>query len=55
MEANSPKWVTVSDSPHDHEREALAFLRRVSPWLRLIAAMYVANNGDIEGEAPWVS
>lgn len=28
MEANSPRWTTVSDSPHDHEREALAFLRR---------------------------
>lgn len=28
MEPNSPRWTTVSDSPHDHEREALAFLRR---------------------------
>lgn len=28
MEASSPRWTTVSDSPHDHEREALAFLRR---------------------------
>lgn len=28
MESNSPRWTTVSDSPHDHEREALAFLRR---------------------------
>ncbi|MHB1446941.1 MAG: BREX system serine/threonine kinase PglW [Acidimicrobiales bacterium] len=28
MELNSPRWTTVSDSPHDHEREALAFLRR---------------------------
>lgn len=31
MEANSPRWITVSDSPHDHEREALAFLRRRLP------------------------
>ena len=28
MEPNSPRWTTVSDSPHDHEREALAFLRK---------------------------
>lgn len=28
MEASSRRWTTVSDSPHDHEREALAFLRR---------------------------
>lgn len=28
MDASSPRWTTVSDSPHDHEREALAFLRR---------------------------
>jgi hypothetical protein len=28
LEPNSPRWTTVSDSPHDHEREALAFLRR---------------------------
>jgi serine/threonine protein kinase len=28
VEASSPRWTTVSDSPHDHEREALAFLRR---------------------------
>jgi serine/threonine protein kinase len=27
VEANSPRWTTVADSPHDHEREALAFLR----------------------------
>lgn len=27
MEASSERWVTVADSPHDHEREALAFLR----------------------------
>ena len=31
VEANSPRWTTVSDSPHDHEREALAFLRRRLP------------------------
>jgi serine/threonine protein kinase len=31
MEAGSPRWTTVSDSPHDHEREALAFLRRRLP------------------------
>lgn len=27
MEPTSKRWTTVSDSPHDHEREALAFLR----------------------------
>ncbi len=31
MDAGSPRWTTVSDSPHDHEREALAFLRRRLP------------------------
>ena len=31
MDASSPRWTTVSDSPHDHEREALAFLRRRLP------------------------
>lgn len=28
MEPNSKRWTTVSDSSFDHEREALAFLRR---------------------------
>ena len=28
MDASSSRWTTVSDSPHDDEREALAFLRR---------------------------
>lgn len=31
MESSASRWVTVSDSPHDHEREALAFLRRALP------------------------
>lgn len=31
MEASSQRWVTVADSPHDHEREALAFLRARLP------------------------
>ncbi|QGG94363.1 BREX system serine/threonine kinase PglW [Actinomarinicola tropica] len=31
MESNSPRWTTVSDSEHDHEREALAFLRSRLP------------------------
>jgi serine/threonine protein kinase len=31
VDANSPRWTTVADSPHDHEREALAFLRRRLP------------------------
>ncbi|MGH9231175.1 MAG: NERD domain-containing protein [Acidimicrobiales bacterium] len=31
MDASSSRWTTVSDSPHDHEREALAFLRRRLP------------------------
>lgn len=31
VEANSSRWTTVADSPHDHEREALAFLRRRLP------------------------
>lgn len=30
-EQGSWRWTTVSDSPHDHEREALAFLRRRLP------------------------
>lgn len=28
MEPNSKRWTTLADSPYDHEREALAFLRR---------------------------
>jgi hypothetical protein len=28
VEPNSPRWTTVSDSPHITRREALAFLRR---------------------------
>jgi len=28
VEPSSTWWTTVADSPHDHEREALAFLRR---------------------------
>lgn len=31
MDATSKRWTTVTDSPHDHEREALAFLRRRLP------------------------
>jgi serine/threonine protein kinase len=31
VEASSSRWTTVADSPHDHEREALAFLRRHLP------------------------
>lgn len=31
MDSSASRWVTVSDSPHDHEREALAFLRRALP------------------------
>lgn len=31
MDAESARWTTVADSPHDHEREALAFLRRRLP------------------------
>lgn len=31
MDASSQRWVTVADSPHDHEREALAFLRARLP------------------------
>jgi hypothetical protein len=31
VETGSSRWTTVSDSPHDHEREALAFLRRRLP------------------------
>lgn len=28
MDASSPRWTPVSDSPHDQDREALAFVRR---------------------------
>ena len=31
MDLNDPKWVTVSDSEHPHEREALAWFRRTLP------------------------
>ena len=31
MDVNDPKWVTVSDSEHSHEREALAWFRRALP------------------------
>jgi hypothetical protein len=31
VDPRSKRWITVSDSPHDHEREALAFLRRMLP------------------------
>lgn len=31
MDVNDPKWVTVTDSEHAHEREALAWLRRALP------------------------
>lgn len=31
MDASSQRWVTVADSPHDHEREALAFLHARLP------------------------
>jgi serine/threonine protein kinase len=31
VDVNSERWVTVADSPHDHEREALAWLRRRLP------------------------
>lgn len=31
MDPNSQRWTTVSDSTFDHEREALAFLRRMLP------------------------
>jgi serine/threonine protein kinase len=29
--SDGPRWITVSDSPHDHEREALAWLRSRLP------------------------